>query len=197
MPRQYTLGKRAGQKERTRQRILDAAAALYQEQGVSATTIPAVARRADVAPGTVLNHFASADALAMAVVDGILGSLELPSDEIFAGLDLVTTRVARLADELFAFYARSESWYLVYARERQGIPAWADAEASFNTAYDGLIRSALRPLGDDESSVAVLSMMLGGGTYSTLRARGLSASAIAELIVEVLAPWLERKVAVR
>jgi AcrR family transcriptional regulator len=196
MPRRYTLGKRAGQKEATRQRILDAAAALYQERGVSQTTIPEVARRADVAPGTVLNHFTSADALARAVVDGVVGSLRLPSEAIYDGLTAVPDRFARLCRELFAFYERSESWYLVYAREPNGVPAWADAEATFYAAYDELVRAALGPLARDEPAVAIVSTMLGGEVYSTLRTRGLSTSDIAALVDDALSPWLERKVAV-
>lgn len=197
MPRRYTLGKRAGQKAATRQRILDAAATLYQERGVSQTTIPEVARRADVAPGTVLNHFASADALARAVVDGVVGSLQFPSPAMFDGLTAVSDRFARLSRDLFAFYERSESWYRVYAMEPAGVPAWAEAEATFYAAFDGLIRAALGPLAGDEPTVAMVSTMLGGGAYSTLRARGLSTSEIARLVIDVLSPWLERKVAVR
>jgi AcrR family transcriptional regulator len=197
MPRRYRLGKRAGQKEETRRRILDAAAALYQERGVAQTTIPEVARRADVAPGTVLNHFVSSESLARAVVDEVVGSLRLPSEQIFAGLNDLAERVAVLARELFDFYDRSEPWYSVYARDPQGVPAWADAEASFYVAYDSLVRTALVPYSDDEPSVAILSTLLGGGTYSTLRARNLPTSEIAALVVEVLTPWLERKVAFR
>ena len=196
MPRHYTLGKRAAQKEATRQRILDAAAGLYQERGVSQTTIPEVARRADVAPGTVLNHFASADALARAVVDGLVGSLQLPSETIFDGLDAVPDRLARLSQELFAFYERGEAWYRVYAMERTDVPAWANAEAAFYAAHDRLIRAALGPLAKDGATVAIVSTMLGGEVYSILHARGLPTLQIAALVNDVLAPWLERKVAV-
>src|SRR5260221_5210343 len=185
MPRRYELGKRAGEKEQTRRRILDAAAALYQERGITATTVPEVASRADVAPGTVLNHFASGEVLARAVIDQIVGSLRLPSLDIFEGVHDVPERVARLAPELFDFYARSGSWYLVYTREPRGVPAWAAAEASFYASFDRLIRAALGPLGQDESSVAILSTLLDGGTYSSLRTRGLPASEIAELVTEV------------
>lgn len=197
MPRRYTLGKRADQKEQTRRRILDAAAALYQERGVSQTTIPEIARRADVAPGTVLNHFSSADELARAVLDGVLGSLQLPSSAVFAGLAGVPDRFARLCRELFAFYDRSESWYLAYAREPPGVPAWAEAEATFYAAFDGLVREALGPVAHDASIVAIVSTMLGGEAWSTLRARGLSSEQVAALVIDVLTPWLESKVAVR
>ena len=196
MPRRYTLGKRATQKEATRQRILDAAAGLYQEHGVSQTTIPDVARRADVAPGTVLNHFASADALARAVVEGVLGSLQLPSETIFGDLTAGPDRLARLSHELFAFYERSEAWYRVYAMEPNGVPAWADAEAAFYAAHDRLIRGALGGLARDESTVAIVSTILGGEVYSRLHGRGLTTAEIADLVTDLLVPWLERKVAV-
>ena len=195
MPRRYTLGKRATQVAETRRRILDAAAALYQERGVTRTTMQEVARRADVAPGTVVNHFASSDALARAVVDEVVGSLRLPRDDVFAGLETVPERVARLAYELFAFYDRSAPWYGVYAREPNGVPAWADAEVAFYDEFERLIRSALGPLAADESALAAVFAMLAGETYSTLRARGLGASDAAALVVEMLSPWLERKVA--
>ncbi len=191
MPRRYSLGKRAAQLADTRQRIIDAAGELYVERGVDQTTIPEVARRADVAPGTVLNHFGSAAALARAVVAGVLESLRLPDDEIFIGLDSVPARVGRLATELFAFNERSGPWYGVYARE-PAAPAWAEAEASFYAAFDRLIRTAVGPLADDQRVVAGVSAMLGGGAYSTLRARGLSSSDAAALVAEMLAPWLER-----
>jgi len=195
MPRRYTLGKRAEQVQATRQRIIAAAAALYQERGVSATSVQEVARRADVAPGTVLNHFGSPDGLARAVVDQVIGSLQLPAIDLFAGVDTAPERVARLAQELFAFYDRSQAWYEVYTREANGVPAWADAEARFYTEFNRLIRTALGPLDQDESAVAILSVILGGGAYAALRARGLSSPATIALVVEVLSPWLEDKVA--
>jgi AcrR family transcriptional regulator len=195
MPRRYTLGKRAEQVQETRQRILDAAAGLYRERGVVATTMQEVARRADVAPGTVLNHFASPDALAIAVADQVIRSLRLPGTEIFAGADGLADRVERLARELFAFYERSESWYAVYVREPQGVPAWSDAEAAFYAEFDRLIRTALGSIGRDESAVAIVMTVLGGAAYARLRGRGFSTPEAAALAVEVLAPWLDRKVA--
>jgi AcrR family transcriptional regulator len=196
MPRRYTLGKRADQLAATRQRILDAAAALYHELGVMQTTIHEVALRADVAPGTVLNHFASTDMLARAVIAEAIGSLRLPDDAVFTGLDTAPERVARLAGELFAFYDRSEPWYGIYARE-PGVPAWADAEAAFQAAFDRLVRTALGPLAEDVSAVAAVAAFLDGAAYSILLARGLSSADAATLVGEVLSPWLEHRAALR
>ena len=56
MPRAYRLGKRATQKDSTRGRIVQAAIDLYTERGISQTSMQQVARRADVAPATVLKR---------------------------------------------------------------------------------------------------------------------------------------------
>lgn len=50
-------------KERTRQRIIQAALTLFREQGLDATTMEAIAEAADVAKGTLYNHFAVKEAI--------------------------------------------------------------------------------------------------------------------------------------
>lgn len=50
-------GRREQQRERMRQRLLDAALELFEAQGFDATTIDQIAGRADVARQTVLNHY--------------------------------------------------------------------------------------------------------------------------------------------
>jgi AcrR family transcriptional regulator len=59
--RKYNLGKRTASVEATRARIIDAAIDAYAELNVSGTSMHEVARRANVAPGTVLYHFATAN----------------------------------------------------------------------------------------------------------------------------------------
>ena len=51
------LGRRERKKLETRQRISTAAFALFVERGYEATTVEAIAERADVAKGTVFNYF--------------------------------------------------------------------------------------------------------------------------------------------
>ena len=87
MPRKYELGKRAVQQADTHRRIVDAALELYQESGIATTTMLDVARRADVAPGTVANHFGSVDALAQEATARILADLRMPAPDLFAGVE--------------------------------------------------------------------------------------------------------------
>ncbi len=54
--------------ERTRQLILDAAYALFLEQGYSATAMRQIAERAGIAVGGIYNHFASKDEIFQALI---------------------------------------------------------------------------------------------------------------------------------
>ena len=63
MPRSYRLGEREVQMRATRERIVDAAIELFMEVGISQATMRQVGLRADVAPGTLRNHFPSRTAL--------------------------------------------------------------------------------------------------------------------------------------
>lgn len=193
MPRTYTLGRRAEQFAQTHERILVAAIELYQERGVSRTTMQDVAGRADVAPGTVANHFRSAPDLARAVAERLLSDLQPPTASVFDGLEDPAARVARLARELAAFYERSEPWYLVQRQEPAGFGDWSEAEARWYADLDALVRMALGPLAQDRDVVAVVSAALGPGLLIALRAGGRSYEAAAELVAELLGPWLQAK----
>src|SRR5438067_11979435 len=62
-PRAYRMTRRAAANAETRRRIVDAAITLHAEKGVLGTSWPDIAKRADVALGTVYRHFPSLDQL--------------------------------------------------------------------------------------------------------------------------------------
>lgn len=190
MPRPYTLGKRAVAVAATRDRILTAAIALYQEHGVSGTSMQQVARLADVAPGTVLNHFPDPDALARAVVDRLREDLHVPGSEIFTGLESVDERLRRLARELSEFYERSEPWYLVYVREGGQIPAWAEAEQRFFDGIDRLMQEALGELADNATIRLAVSTLFEPGVLGGLTNKGLTSSDAGDFAADILLAWL-------
>jgi AcrR family transcriptional regulator len=195
LPRKYALGKRAVQQSDTHRRIIDAALALYQERGVSATTMQDVARRADVAPGTVSNHFGSAAALAAVGTMEILAGLQMPKPEVFDGVDRLSDRVRLLVRELAAFFERSGPWYRVSQREPTDAEFWADAEARFYGELDALVRAALGPLATDADAVAVVSAVLSTWVIGTIQATGRSAEKAVDLVSDVLAIWLATRTA--
>jgi AcrR family transcriptional regulator len=70
-PRRYQLGKRAAAVAETRARIVEAARAVFSEDGFHRAAVDEVARRADVARATVYYQFGSKLGLVEAVLDDI------------------------------------------------------------------------------------------------------------------------------
>lgn len=193
MPRKYELGKRAARQAETRRRIVAAALELYQERGVSVTTMLDIARRADVAPGTVANHFGSAAALASEVTGGIFEQLRMPTPDIFDGVVGLRARVDLLVRELSAFFDRSQSWYRASQREGPGVSFWVDAEASFYRQLDVLVREALGPLSSDDDAVAVVMTVFGRWVIGSLQETGRTSEEAGSLVSDLLASWLETR----
>lgn len=199
-PRKYRLGKRAEAVARTRARIVAAAMSLYQEQPVSLTSMQEVARRADVAPGTVLNHFATPDALAEAVVSELVRTLEAPSSEIFEGVEGgdVAARLRALSRSLARFFERAEPWFHVHEREHEHVAAFAEGARGFDERVEGLIREALgeghgaRGAAHRARAVSAARSLMSPPVFRGLRERdGLTTEAAADLVTEILVAWLE------
>jgi len=193
LPRKYELGKRAAQRADTRRRIVTAALELYQEQGVSATTMLDVARRADVAPGTVANHFGSAVALATEITEEILAELQMPTPELFDGVVGLRDRVDILVRAMSAFFDRSDPWYRAAQREGPGVSFWADAEARYYLQLDVMVRAALGPLSSDEDAVAVVITVFGRWVIGALQEAGRTGDQAVALVSDLLATWLESR----
>lgn len=169
---------------------MDAALALYQEKSVSATTMQDVARRADVAPGTVANHFGSAEALAAEVTAQILTVLRMPTPDLFDGVGQLGARIRILVGEISAFFERSQPWYQVTQREPAGAQVWRDAEARFYTDLDALVRAALGPAAEDADAVAVVSALLGTYVLGAIEATGRTTDDAVELLGDLIVAWL-------
>ena len=193
MPRSYDLGRRAAPKADTRARIVAAALEIYRDRGYAGASNLAIARAADVAPATVRNHFPEPEGLARAVFDAILGELKVPTAAVFDGLTGLHDRVERLARELAAFYERSAPWWRLYEREPELITVWGGGVDAYYADVDGLIRAALGELASDERSVAVVAAVVGPPTFFALKARGLSSDAAVDLTLELVLPWLGRR----
>jgi AcrR family transcriptional regulator len=191
VPRKYRMGKRAEEVARTRERIVEAAMSLYLEQPVAMTSMADVARRADVAPGTVLNHFATQDDLAEVVVEALVLRLEAPSREIFDGHDDVAARVTALAWSLAGFFERAEPWFGVHEREHRQVRAFEEGARRFDERVDALIREAIGGKAG-ERAILVVRTLMSAPVFRSLRRYGaLSSSAAADLVSEIVLSWLD------
>ena len=170
-PRRYSMSVRAEQAAQTRERILDAALACYREAGITATSLQAVARRADVSAATVLNHFGSADALARIVVDRLAAALHIPDDRAWQEQGR-RARVGRLVREMFEFYERSRPWFDIFRAELDVDPALREGEAGYWQAIGELYaRVFTEALGDARVRGAVFGLT-SPSTFVALRDAG-------------------------
>lgn len=159
-PRAYTLGRRAETTTATRQRILDSTVELYRERGIAATTLKAVAERADVSRGTILHHFGSADGLLGAVLDRVVELLDWPDERMFEGLARRDDRIRTFVSAVARFNDRSVSWWSMFEREMQH-PELQKREAFYWDLLGRLQAAALGPelAGNPVANAALLSFI--------------------------------------
>ena len=186
MTRTYTCRRRGETAAATRRRILDAAAALYAERGVSDTTLQAVAERADVARGTIVHHFTGVDGLLEAVLDAAIESLEMPDDGELATIPLAADRIRWLTREMYAFFERSGNWYETF-RSEFGRPAVAARAEWFWTEANRLTATALGDLAQDRLLAATVGGLVHPATLGALQENGLSVNEAAAMVGEALA----------
>ncbi len=205
MPRRYQLGERAIQMLATRERILEAAIELYTDQGISRTTLSQVGLRADVAPGTLRNHFATRDDLELAMIERLTAEAPLPDLTVFEGLQSIEDRLERLVRVTGTFLDQARRIYLMWLREPMLSEPWVQVGASYGTRWEELTRMALGPLADDEDARAVVRAISepsffdriragqSGGHGSTPEVR--TTEQAAALISQVLSPWFVARAA--
>jgi AcrR family transcriptional regulator len=185
-PRSYAMQRRSQHVAQTRERILDAALELFSKQGAHGTTMNEVARRADVSPTTVSNHFATPDSLIEAVITRVIADVQVPDNTIFAGTRSMAGRLRVLTTSMYAFFERTLSWYELLGAELVDVPALARAQAAFWDSIRQLYARAVA--GNDDDLLAKMTAgLLHPATFGALKAAGMSVDEAATVIGEILA----------
>lgn len=169
----------------TRERILEAALELFSKRGAQAMTMNEVARRADVSPTTVTNHFPTHESLIEAVIDRVGADIHVPDSTIFTGTRSLTGRLRVLTAAMFAFFERTLHWYELLGDELVEVPALARAEAAFWDSIRQLYEQALA--GSDDSLLAKATAgLLHPATFGALKAAGMSVDEAAAVVADLL-----------
>jgi AcrR family transcriptional regulator len=157
--RKYQLRKRAEGLDATRERIVEATAALHYEQGVAATSYIQIAERAGVGAATVYRHFPTLGLLVSACGANVWDAIQPPVPEnapaVFAGLAERRPRLERLVAELDAFYDRAAVRLGIAARDRDRVPELDEFLRQVEAGVEALVREAIGA----ESSEAVIRLM--------------------------------------
>ena len=189
MPRSYRLGERAAQVQATRDRIIEAALELYTEVGISAATMREIGSRADVAPGTLRNHFARREDLDRAMVERLTSEIPLPDLAIFDGARSIEERLPRVIRAGGIFIDQAGRLYSMWLREPLLTGPWAEKGAEYGARWDELMRTALGPLAGDEEAMAILRAVIQPVFFDSVRAGRRSTDEASALVTAVVLPW--------
>jgi AcrR family transcriptional regulator len=184
------MERRAAQVADTREQILSAALELFSERGARGTTMSELARRADVAPTTVSNHFKTHESLIEAVVERVRVDVQVPDSTIFVGARSLTGRLRILTRSMYAFYGRTTHWFDLLGAELDEVPALARAQASFWRSIHHLYEEALAG-SEDDLLAKTTAGLVHPSTFGALQAAGLSVDESAEVVADFLAHQAE------
>jgi len=194
-PRAYRLGRRAKSAAATRDRIVDAAAALYETQGVNQTTLQSIAARADVSRGTILHHFGGTAGVLDAVAERILVTLELPDERIFEGTTDEESRLRAYVRALVEFFRRSTGWWAVFMTEMER-PELKAREQTYYEQMGRLQAMALGSLASNQRVNVVVGSLIHPGTIGgfiwVMEQAGLTPADSVDAIADVVVAYVER-----
>ena len=184
-PRGYTLKRRAEAAAATRLRVIEAAKSLYRERGVTGTSIQAVAERADVARGTVVNHFGGAEGLLEAVLDRAVEEIVYPDPSQLEGAASMEDRIRRFVDVTIHFFDRGTDWWQIFYADIEH-PAVKAREQKYYEVFGAFFGAAFGELAADRMIAGAVRAFLDYGPVHALRAAGLSLEESIEIIADVL-----------
>jgi AcrR family transcriptional regulator len=170
--REYRMLKRAEGLEATRERIVEATAALHYEQGVAATSYVQIAERAGVGPATVYRHFPTLGSLVEACGASIWEEMQPPLPEnapaVFAGLGTRHERLERLVAELDAFYERGAFRLGIAARDRDRVPELEAFLRRIEAGVEALVREAVGA-GSPEATIRLVTALADVSVWRSLK----------------------------
>jgi AcrR family transcriptional regulator len=194
-PRSYRLVRRAESAAATRDRIVQAATALYQERGVNATTLAAIADRADVSRGTILHHFGGVTGVIDAVAAHVLETLDLPDERIFDGATDDESRLRAYVQAIVEFFQRSTGWWAVFMTEMDR-PELKAREADYYAEIGRLQAIALGSLASNPTVNVVVGSLVHPGTIGgflwVMEQAGFSKAEAVDGVTDVVVAYVDR-----
>ena len=184
--RTYNLGRRAETAAETRQRLVEATAALHFERGISAVSLRDVAERAGVSVGTAYHHFPTYLDAIEACAAHVAVTAPLPVEAVLDGIQRIDERVNVLLRELCAFYER-HPWLEHVRAERSLYPPVEESMAGLERGIEQLVRAAARCTPDEARTIAALSDI---AVYTALRRAGMPAARVPGRMAEAVLAWL-------
>ncbi len=177
-----------------RERIMEAAAALFAEFGYAETSLNRIAEKAGVAKGSIFYHFKNKDGLLAALVEEGFKLIYQAVEKPIQGGRQPAAQLAALMRKHFGLYIEYSSLSrIIFSRSRYGVSP--EAASRIDTAQQryrnfvaaliqqGIEAGEIRPV-HAHFAAAVLMSELGGAAEAWLSREGLPATPTQEKVVE-------------
>ena len=187
--RSYNLGRRAETAAETRQRLVEATAALHLQHGISAVSLRDIAERAGVSVGTAYHHFPTYLDAVHACGAHLAATSPLPNDSILEGIERIDERVNVFTRELCAWYDRN-AWLERVRPERALYEPVERGLSHLEHEIEQLARAAARCTPDEARTIAALADV---AVYSALRRGGMPAARVPGRMAEAALAWLRSR----
>ena len=199
--RPYSMERRAALESETRERIVRAAVKLHAERGPLGTPFAAIAKRAQVSPQTVYNHFPDLGAILGACTAHVAARAPAVDGSSFRGGRSAEDRLRRLARAVYVRHEYRDPWLRFGYYEAAGIPELAAILARGDDAARALVAAALAR--DREPAAGVVDAAFVLLDYpawrtlardrSTAEAARLAGDGLADLVPRLTRPLRPRK----
>ena len=202
MPRRpYSMERREALEAETRERIVRAAVRLHADHGAGATSYAMIAKRAQVSPQTVYNHFPGLPALLGACTGHVLARAPAVDETSFGGARSAAERLRRLARAVYARHDFMAPWMRLGYYEAGLNP---DLAALLAQGDDEVRRLAVAALAPDREPAAAFAdaafVLLDYPAWKTLTrgragpdAARLAGDGLADLVPRLTRPTRPRK----
>ena len=190
MARDYRMKERARALDETRERIVRVTMALHDEQGVAATSLTDVAKRAGVGAATVYRHFPTLGTLVMACGAHVWAEMRPPVPEaapvVFEGVSGREARLLRLVEEVDALYRRGELRLAKANADRDRIPELEAFLQAVESGVSALAREALSSERLAEPAIEAAVALTDFGVWQRLQRLDLEPPAYRDLMLRLL-----------
>ncbi|MBE2233911.1 MAG: TetR/AcrR family transcriptional regulator [Anaerolinea sp.] len=183
--------------EETRERLMQAALASFAERGYDATGVAEICQRAGVSKGAFYYHFASKQALFLALLDQWLAALEREMTRLAApsapAAQSLQAKVGLLQQVFRDASGRLLMYLEVWRQAARDETIWQATVAPFQRYHallagmieQGIVEGSLRSCDPQEAARALVSMAVGMVLQSALDPTGNNWERSAQLGVEL------------
>jgi AcrR family transcriptional regulator len=138
MTRKYDLKRRAERQNATRLRIVEAAVALHESNGIAATTITEIADRAGVGRLTVYRHFPDQQALLGACSSHWFSRHPSPDPTTWEDIADPVDRLGCALSQVYAYFSSSGEMLVRVEQDAGVVPILDDIMKPMSIAWDAM-----------------------------------------------------------